>query len=415
MNQQVPNGESQVKPDSMLKVAFTGILTFFIIVSVSILYPGLNEFVLLRFAGVDEFTASFFNSVETLAYIIVGIIIGVVSDRLGYRRPFVLLGAFLSSFMFILMTLTLSYPVLLILRFIQGACTVMAWQLLMTLAIDFAPKGKLGAAIGVFGIFLASSMGVGLMVGGILTDINVLIPFYASAVLATIAGVLAIIGLRDPLTLTPTKSLRESLAVFNRRPLLVVPVSINFVDRFHMGFLLTVLPFFIAYVLGLSASVRGMVLGIFIIPFIILQYPLGRLSDRIGRKTLLVVGSIASGVTLCLAGIFGWLSLGILIGIFILLGIFSGITSPLTFAFLGDLTSNKEKGSATAIFNVFGTVGLTLGPIVGGSLIVSNGYIIAFIVAGLIELISLAVIIPLLIRIPPPNTPPSRPALSTNA
>ncbi|MFX1370112.1 MAG: MFS transporter, partial [Promethearchaeota archaeon] len=146
-------------------------------------------------------------------------------------------------------------------------------------------------------------------------------------------------------------------------------------------------------VLFLSESYRGMALAIFAIPFIILQYPMGRLSDKYGRYPILIAGSLPYGIVLAALGLIGASGFFPMLMGLVLLGAFSGITAPSALALVGDVSKPEDSAMAMGLFNFSGNFGVTLGPLVFGSLMLVSDFITAFFVAGLIEVLALALII----------------------
>jgi MFS family permease len=153
---------------------------------------------------------------------------------------------------------------------------------------------------------------------------------------------------------------------------------------------LTALPFFLSVSLGLDESLRGMSLAIFAMPFIILQYPMGKLSDKHGRFRQLVVGSIGYGVVLSVVGIVGVFGFSLLLVMLVLLGVFAGITSPPSMALVGDIVGQEDSAMGMGFFNFLGNLGITIGPLIFGVLMPIIGISNAFVVVGLLELITLA-------------------------
>jgi MFS family permease len=377
----------------MRKILFTGTLTFLTITAAALLHVNQPEFILDRFVGVSHFEYSLFDVMLYTAYLIFGIATGALSDRWSRRRIFVIAGASGSIIFYLLMTTTLSYPLLLTYRFLQGSFTVMAWQSFMTLALDFSTAKSRGKHMGIFGAMLALSFGFGPAIGGILATIDVFGPYYAAATLNVIVLFLSLIGLRDPPSTKRRPSIFQSLMVARRYPKLSIPVTFNFVDRLHMGFILVALPLFLTSVLGLPESLRGMALAIFATPFIILQYPMGKLSDKYGRYPILIAGSIPYGIVLAALGYVGAIGfLPLLLGL-VLLGVFSGITAPSALALVGDTSDIEDSAMAMGLFNFSGNVGITVGPLIFGYFLLLSDFFTTFLLAGAIEVISLVVLI----------------------
>lgn len=373
------------------QVYLLGILILLMITSVSILHTNEYEFVWMRFEGITLFQLSLYDTLLYAAYLIFGVITGMVSDRLGRRRLFVILGSSTSVLFFALMTLTSSFTQLLLFRFMQGACSVMGWQILMTLALDHADSSNRGICMGVFGSFLALAMGTGPVLGGFLAARNVLLPYYAAMLLNISVTVLAALVLKEPGHLRSRESLADSLWILRRRPALLVPSLFNFVDRLHIGFILFLLPLFLELRLGLGPSWRGMLLGIHALPFILLQFPVGRLSDRIGRLPILIPGSLCYGILLSLSGYIGARGLPPIALTFFVLGIFSGLTGPTNAALVGDLIRPQENGMAMALFNLAGNLGIISGPLIAGWVMDTWNIEGTFFSGGLVELTTLCI------------------------
>lgn len=372
------------------KILSLGVLTLLTITAAAILHVNQPEFILARFVGITEFEYSLFDSMLYLSYLLFGLLTGALSDRWAKRRVFVLVGASGSVLFYWLMTTALIYPLLLAYRFLQGAFTVMAWQTFMTLAIDFSGPKDRGRNMGVFGAFLALAMGLGPAVGGVIASYGVFIPYYTAVVLNAAVLVISFFGLRDPPAAKQRPSLSDSLAVARRHPKLTIPGVFNFIDRLHIGFILTALPLFLSSVLGLSESLRGLSLAIFATPFIVLQYPMGKLSDKYGRYAPLVVGSVGYGLVISSLGYFGALGFSVLLLMLAVLGLFSGVTAPPSMALVGDIVKPEDSAMAMGFFNFMGNLGITIGPLIFGFMMVVADFVTAFVVAGLLELFTLA-------------------------
>ena len=378
------------------QIVLFGILTLLTITATAMLHVNQPEFILDRFVGITEVEYSLFDSILYLSYFIFGLATGALSDRWSRRRDFVLVGTIGSIIFYWLMPTALSYPLLLLYRFLQGAFTVMTWQTLMTMVLDFSGSTNRGKNMGIFGAFLGLAMGLGPAVGGIIASYGVFVPYYTASMLNVVVFVIAFFTVKDSKVAKKKPTLKHSLSVVKRHPKLVVPGLFNFVDRLHIGFILTALPFVLSTVLGLSESLRGLTLAIFAMPFIVLQYPMGKLSDRIGRFKLLIIGSIGFGLVLISIGFIGFQGFSSLLVMLVILGFFAGMTSAPSMALVGDTTGPEDSAMAMGFFNFVGNLGITIGPITFGFLALVSDFVVAFIVAGLLELITLAIIIVLI-------------------
>lgn len=385
--------EQQAEIPSFLQIILSGFLVLLTVSAAALLHTNEPEFILARFPQISEFQYSLFDTVLYLSYLIFGIAAGIASDRFARRKLFITAGGLGASLFYWSMTVTLDYQILLLMRFVQGAFTVLAWQTLMTLVLDNSRSSDRGRNMGIFGVFLATAMGLGPVLGGVLAEQSVFQPYYVASILSLLVGVLSIIGVKEPVHLASQPSLRASISLAKRNPELTIPATVNFVDRLHMGFILTALPLMLVQVLGVSESLRGMVLGLFAMPFILLQYPVGRLSDRIGRYKPVVVGSLAYALILTIIGIAAQQGLALLVLALMLLGAFSGLTAPPTLAWVGDVTNTKDTATGMGFFNFMGNLGMIIGPLLLGTVLAYSGFVVAFIIAGMVELGSLFVVI----------------------
>ena len=244
--------------------------------------------------------------------------------------------------------------------------------------------------MGIFGAFIAIAMGLGPAIGGVISSIGVFIPYYTAAALNVVVFVIALASLRDPSITKARPTVSQSVMLARKSPELIVPGIFNLFDRLHIGFILTALPFFLSVSLGLDESLRGMSLAIFAMPFIILQYPMGKLSDKYGRFRQLVIGSLGFGIVISVIGFVGVLGFNLLLLMLVILGLFAGITSPPAMALVGDIVGQEDSAMGMGFFNFLGNLGITIGPLIFGALNPVIGMSNAFVVVGVLELVTLA-------------------------
>jgi len=382
--------KKQINP--IFKVIFLGILTFLTITSVAALHANEQEFIVDRFVGLTEFQVSLFDTVLYISYLTFGIITGLLADRFAKRRIFILVGSAVSAVFLFLMTIAGQYWLLLILRFIQGAFTVMIWQMLMTMILDVSTKKNRGRNMGIYGSLLALGFGMGPMLGGFLAKVGTFVPYYFASGLIVLVFILSLAILREAETTAKRPTIIDSLLIVKKYPRIVIPALFNFTDRFTVGFMIFLLPFFLVDELGKSAELRGVSLAIFALPFILLQFPMGKLSDKIGRYIPLLVGNLCFCIILPMVGYFGSISYAVLLVLLALLGVFSGISAPSSMALIGDFVKKEDNAMAMGFFNFLGNLGVTLGPLVG-SLYGTFGYNVTFLSVGIGKIVMIVVCI----------------------
>ena len=108
----------------------------------------------------------------------------------------------------------------------------------------------------------------------------------------------------------------------------------------------------------------GMLLAIFAIMFIILQFPSGALSDKVGRLIPSAVGLSLSIVSLVILP--SLTTFPLLVVAMALYGMAYGLLFPPISALIADHTIPEERGMATGLFHALLTAGVAIGaPIMG--------------------------------------------------
>ena len=119
----------------------------------------------------------------------------------------------------------------------------------------------------------------------------------------------------------------------------------------------------------------------------------GRISDRHGRRPIIIVGAIGFAVSYVLLA--AWLQINLndlqplwlLLGIFIILRVLTGVfiaAVPVgSTAYIADVTEPKQRTSAMALLGVAAGIGITFGPAISGALAVYGLAVPMFVVSGL--------------------------------
>jgi DHA1 family multidrug resistance protein-like MFS transporter len=131
------------------------------------------------------------------------------------------------------------------------------------------------------------------------------------------------------------------------------------------GMIIPILPF---YVKSFGAS--GGALGALMATYGLLQFifaPIwGSLSDRYGRKPILMIGVLGNAIAQLLFGLSS--ALWMLFAARILAGVLSSATLPTAMAYIGDSTSKEQRGGGMGMIGAAMGIGMVLGPGLGGVL-----------------------------------------------
>jgi MFS family permease len=371
------------------------------------LYPGVPELVAALGATTTLDASTWFLAAEFAGFVLFAGVWGALSDATGSRSPLVLAGALggAASYMVLIGLAglgSLEFATVLALRFVEGSLTVGAFSLSITMLMDL--EGGHGRNMGAAGIAIGTGTALGAPLGGRLTAVGPLVPLAVAAGLLVVVAVLATrVGDRAPARERRAGGLRTALAGLAARPALGLPYAFGFVDRFTAGFFALVGTLYFRQAFGLDAATTGVVLALFFGPFALLQYPMGVLSDRIGRLVPVVGGSVcygASTVAVSLAP-----TVGLAGAAMVALGVSGALVAPATMALVTDIAPEAERGVAMGGFNVFGSLGFLAGVVVGGALAGSLGFGAAFLAAGALEAGIVLLALPALLRLDVPRGP----------
>lgn len=131
------------------------------------------------------------------------------------------------------------------------------------------------------------------------------------------------------------------------------------------GIIIPILPFYIEY-LGASGTGLGLLMAIFSVMQFIFAPIWGTLSDRFGRKPILLIGVLGNAVSLLLFGLSTSLWMMYVARAFG--GILSAATLPTAMAYITDTTDFKNRGAGMGVVGAAMGMGMVLGPGIGGSL-----------------------------------------------
>lgn len=154
---------------------------------------------------------------------------------------------------------------------------------------------------------------------------------------------------------------------------LFVLLACLFVVMIGLGIAMPVLPFYVER-LGLveGTSRQSVVLqvtlltGVYSLMQLIFAPIWGRLSDRIGRRPLILIGIAGYVIAQVMFGLST--SLWLLYAARILGGVLSSATLPVSAAYVADLTTNDERGRGMAWLGTAVSLGFVVGPALGGLL-----------------------------------------------
>ena len=244
-----------------------------------------------------------------LARFVVALPAGKFSDWLG-RRPTIALGGLISGLGNLWCAYATNYPEFLVARFVAGFGAGLIVTTGHVVLADISTPEKRGRILAVYQGTFIFAVGIGPLPGGLLAEYYGLsAPFIGSGIASLGAMVVAWFAVPETREFARQKSASAgSMPPFLTQLRLMtgeigymLVCLIGFMNAFvRTGGLFAIVPLLAVSAFGMTTGQIGfgMVLGS--VAGLIAAYPAGSLSDRFGRKAIIVPATIISGVTMAL-------------------------------------------------------------------------------------------------------------------
>jgi MFS family permease len=332
-----------------------------------------------------------------LARVFIEIPSGLLSDRIGRRRLFVI-GIALSAVGSLLCAVAPSIYALILGRALWGFGAALFFSNNTAILLDLFDPDQRGRAVGTFqGIEFIGSL-IGAPIGAVLAEVTgYFTVFYLtfglislSALLTLVSKELKTIGVTAG-TITWTRpSLMDSLQSLMQWGLVVVCL-ISFARMFVMnGVMSTVFPLYLHESLGYEVSTIGLVTAARTAGFTVATITSGYVATTIGRKRTILLGLLVEAI--CIVGYTLVNAFGIVLALGVVDGIGSGLVSVTLTVLLSYIVQPEFRGISIGLFRTFMDVGGILGPIVFMSLATGLNMPSAFLGGGLV-LIAMALLL----------------------
>jgi len=161
-------------------------------------------------------------------------------------------------------------------------------------------------------------------------------------------------------------------------------IVVNFIDR--LGFSL-LFPFFALYVthkFKVGMTEVGILFAVFSVSSLIGSFPGGALTDRFGRKGIIIFSLVSTSVSSLLLGFVNEFQLFLFVAF--ISGMFTDVGSPAYDAIFMDLLPVEKRTSGFGLRRVVYNLSMVVGPIIGG-FIATRSYLALFILDAVISLI----------------------------
>jgi MFS family permease len=319
--------------------------------------PPLMALVLER-AGASSFEIGAVTSISTVAVMLCGPFYPRLIARLGLRRA-VILGIAVSTAMLLVMPLLPGFSGWLLLRFVTGCALGLEWIASEIWLNRLSTDHSRGTVMGAY----ATAFAGGVLAGPLLlqtTGTTGWRPFIAGALCLALTS-LPLFATRDTGTADDRPHELQWLRIARAAP--IVTLAALIAGLLESAYL-SLLPVF-ALLRGLDERSSLVLVTVFLAGNVILQLPIGRLGDRLGRQRVL---ALCAGVCvigpIVLSAVLGvpWLAWPLLL---LWGGTMYGFYTQ-GIALLGESYPQDELADANTVFVVVYCAGGILGPSLGG-------------------------------------------------
>jgi MFS family permease len=334
---------------------------------------------------------------------------GTLSDRFG-RRPVLVAGWLVGIPVPLLIIWAPSWGWVVAANVLLGMSQGLTWSTTVIMKIDLVGPRNRGLAMGLneaagYGAMALTAIATGLIAAraGLRPE-----PFLLGIAYAGLGLGLSALFVRETAghaldeaeaTTGPTASAREvfALATYRDRTLSACSQA-GLVNNLNDGVAWGLFPLFFARA-GLSVAAIGVLVGLYPAVWSLAQLGTGALSDRVGRKGLVVGGMLAQAAALAwiaAADGFGTWAAGA-----VLLGLGTAMVYPTLLAAVGDVAHPRWRASALGVYRLWRDLGFAAGAILAGVLADAFGAATAIgavaaltVLSGLVVLVRMAETMP---------------------
>ena len=318
-------------------------------------------------------------------------LVGRLVDTWG-RKPVMMIGSAIFILGPLFYTLARSVSSLLLARMFHGVGIAAFTTAYSTLVADLVPPPRRGEALGLAGVAAPFSIMLAPPLGGaLLPRLDFSLLFVVSAVVAALSLLVAI-PIREAVRATNPQKAPGFLDTLSER-YVWVPCLLTLAVGLAYGSLFTFLPLF-----GVERGIANV--GLFFTAYglmtITARMPLGRLSDRVGRMTVIVPATVL--LSLALAGLKVVGGMELLIVVALLYGLGDSGSGTAMMALVVDEAPVEVRGTALGVLYASFDLGIGLGGVAMGPVAGAMGYGGMYLLLGLIALAGVAVFVGLMGR-----------------
>ncbi|SEH88730.1 Predicted arabinose efflux permease, MFS family [Mycolicibacterium rutilum] len=311
---------------------------------------------------------------------------GLLVQQLGERRVYIS-GLLIVAVSTAACAFAETYWQLLVFRSLGGTGSAMFTVSSLGLMIRISPADARGRVAGLFSSgFMIGSVG-GPILGSLTAGFGLSAPFLIYGAALLVAATVVFVSLRNSAVVGRSDDDVDAAVSFRavaRHRAYRAALFSNFATGWaSFGLRIALVPLFVVEVLGRSAGAAGLALTAFAVGNISVVIPSGYLSDRLGRRRLVIFGLALAAVSTALVGF--TTSLPVFLVAAYVAGAATGIFVSPQQAAVADVVGNKSRGgTAVATFQMMADFGSIGGSLLVGLIAQYTSFGLAFLVSGVI-------------------------------
>lgn len=149
----------------------------------------------------------------------------------------------------------------------------------------------------------------------------------------------------------------------NSKKALPLLFAVMFLVMVGFGIIIPVIPFY-AEELGATPTQLGLLMAVYSLMQLLFAPMWGRISDKIGRKPVIMIGIFGLGLSFFMMALST--ELWMLFAARIIGGFLSSANMPTVMAYVADITSEEDRGKGMGIIGAAVGLGFIFGPAIGG-------------------------------------------------
>ncbi len=370
-------------------------------------------------------------SIFMLTRAILAPVFGRMSDKSGHRKNILLLGSIMYAVLMIAFALSQNILELYIIRALQGVASAAYWPIAESLIADLTTMKYRGRAMGIYmtsnnmAFFLGpGAAGIIFMIFnkyyGFSELLSYRFSFIIAGLIAFISTIIILVGVKEP-SVEKKREIEQANAKYIKKigyrdihemydvnKALLSFYVMALANGFAMGMSMPIFVLYMSDFLKFQPEYVGFVLSAAGFSNIVSSYPAGWLSDKFGRRGVIIIGMFFSRLASIILPFTK--DQVYFAGTVVTRSFFFNVASPSFRALQADIVSFESRGKVFGLVQAFFNIGAIFGPAIGTYIyqlyynkifqvnlamvkLWMYGPAINFIISGFIGLFSLAIFI----------------------